>query len=229
MPVLGTGSDVLRCFVETSDAGSLLEEASSGPDPEPPATTSCPADARLLKCVNASEAYGDNAQRIRVKAAKAIVSGDAAVGTSMAALIGSAVQAAVLTFLIGPSILLLGTAVPKAVIVVQSIIQFGYITLINMMLGANILVIGSIVQASYELILGAVTLIIAALLREEINRLNKALLTGRLLIYPIIEYAAVMLFERLAECKLFGAVSDEFPFGEPGLCRDKCARVRRSF
>ena len=130
-----------------------------------------------------------------------VLSSTTKLGSSMAAIITSAVQAVILVFIIGPSLLLFGTAVPKAVIVVQSIIQFGYVTLINMMLGADIFMIGRIAQASYELVLGALTLIIAALLREEINRLNKGLLTGRLLIYPVIEWLAAYLFERFAECK----------------------------
>ena len=207
---------VLRCFVETTYDQGLLNSSSS----------TCPSDAALMGCVNTSAPYGSLAKRTanQPKTSNGPLDfGDvlATTGSSMAAIITSAVQAVILVFIIGPSLLLFGTAVPKAVIVVQSIIQFGYVTLINMMLGADIFMIGRIAQASYELVLGALTLIIAALLREEINRLNKGLLTGRLLIYPVIEWLAAYLFERFAECKLFGATTDEFPFGTPTLCKDK--------
>lgn len=222
---LDGNTPVLRCFVETQSAASLIEppvnesEVGSG---IPTPTFSCPADTRLVNCVNASEQYGGISIREAANAAKAAAG--ASTDTSappIASLFGSAVQSVVMVFIIGPSILLLGTAVPKSVIVVQAGIQFGYTTLVSMMLGADIFLIGVIAQAGYEMLLGSLTLIIAALLKEDINRLNKGLLTGRLMIYPVIEYMAAYLFENYAGCQLFGNPTAEFPFGMPMMCRDK--------
>jgi len=50
---------------------------------------------------------------------------------------------------------------------------------------------------------------------------NKALLTGRLLIMPLVNTIAASLFKNVAGCKLFAAPTPEFPFGMPYMCADK--------
>jgi hypothetical protein len=111
--------------------------------------------------------------------------------------------------------------VPKSVIVIQAMLQFGYLDLISSIMGADVWSIGQVLKTGYANVLGALFTIIASLHREEINLLNKALLTGRLLVMPFIESIAVHLFTSYAGCELFGAPTEEFSFGTPELCRDK--------
>lgn len=141
-------------------------------------------------------------------------------------LVFAIVQSAIMGIVIGPPLLFFGTAVPKSVIVIQALLQFGYTELMNDIMGADIFSIGQVLKACYVNIFGALMLIIASLHREEINILNKSLLTGRLLVMPFIESMAVMLFDKWGKCTLYGQPSEEFPFGEPGgeggqFCRDK--------
>ena len=118
---------------------------------------------------------------------------------TLAVLAFSGFQSAVIGFGIGPPLALFGTAVPKAVIVIQAMLQFGYLELVADILGADMWSVGQVLKAGYVNVFGAFMLIIASLHREEINIFNKALLTGRLLIMPIIETTATYLFSNWAK------------------------------
>jgi len=62
---------------------------------------------------------------------------------------------------------------------------------------------------------------IGALANQSVDEINKALLTGRLLIMPLVYSIAASMFKSYAGCQLFAAPTPEFPFGMPYLCNDK--------
>jgi hypothetical protein len=111
----------------------------------------------------------------------------------------SAFQSFVVGIVVGPPLALFGTAVPKAVIVIQAMLQFGYLELVSEIIGADMWSVGQVLKSGYVNVFGAFMLIIASLHREEINIFNKALLTGRLLIMPVVETTAAYLFSTWAK------------------------------
>jgi len=146
---------------------------------------------------------------------------DAGAGASLGVLIIAIIQASVIGLVIGPPIIFAGTAVPKALLVVQSFLQFGYTELFDSIMGGDIWALGNIFQSTYNLALGTLALVLASLANEDVSTVNKSLLTGRLLIMPLLGVFATTMFKRFAECEAFGGPTEEFPFGEPLGCMDR--------
>jgi len=130
-------------------------------------------------------------------------------------------QAVFMGFIMGPPICFIGTIAPKAIIVVQSFLQLGYTDLFESIMGANMLSYGTLFQKTYTLLLGAAMLALAALSQVRVDAVNKALLTGRLLIMPLVFSISSSMFQSVSHCQLFAAPTEEFPFGQPYLCDDK--------